>query len=126
MDEKKLVQEWRSYGDFSRPPSSQHLDEPIDMSLPLKVYTVPGCSACMRTKEFLTKHGVKFISVNAFEDKDAFDELAKIGVKRIPIAARGKHWADGQILRDLARVAGIKLDKEIKLSPEQLAERGNR
>ena len=126
MAEKTLVKEWQSYGDFTRPPSSQNFDEPIDMSLPLKVYTVPGCSACMRTKEFLTKHNVKFISVNAFEDKQAFEELAKIGVKRIPIAARGKHWADGQILRDLARVAGIKLEKEIKLSPEELAERSNK
>ena len=33
-------------------------------SEPLKVYWQPGCTGCLRMKEFLTKNGVEFISVN--------------------------------------------------------------
>jgi hypothetical protein len=58
-------------------------------------------------KEFLTKHGVPFVSVNVLEDKDGFDELAALGVRSVPIVRRGSEWANGQVLRDVARVAGI-------------------
>jgi len=30
---------------------------------PLKVYWQPGCSSCLKTKEFLIANGVEFISV---------------------------------------------------------------
>lgn len=127
MPKETILKDWTAYGDTQGfTAKGGRLDEPIDMSQPLKVYWVPGCSGCLRTKEFLNKHGVKFISVNAFADKAAFDELEKLGVKRIPIAARGKQWADGQVLPDLARIAGIKYDPTPKLSPAQLAERGVR
>ena len=58
-------------------------------------------------KEFLTKHGVPFVSVNVLEDRDAFAELAMLGIRSVPIVRRGKDWANGQVLRDVARVAGI-------------------
>lgn len=75
---------------------------------PLKAYWQPGCTSCLRMKEFLTKHGVPFISVNVLEDKEGFAELAALGVRSVPIVRRGKDWANGQVLRDVARVAGIK------------------
>jgi len=59
-------------------------------------------------KEFLTKHGVPFISVNVLADKGAFEELAELGLRTVPIVRRGKDWANGQVLKDVARVAGIK------------------
>src|SRR6185295_2678460 len=36
---------------------------------PIKAYWQPGCTSCLRMKEFLTKHGVPFVSVNVLEDK---------------------------------------------------------
>lgn len=75
---------------------------------PLKAYWQPGCTSCLRMKEFLTKHGVPFVSVNVLEDKEGFAELAALGVRSVPIVRRGKDWANGQVLRDVARVAGIK------------------
>jgi hypothetical protein len=30
---------------------------------PLKAYWQPGCTSCLRMKEFLTLHGVPFVSV---------------------------------------------------------------
>ena len=58
-------------------------------------------------KEFLTKHGVAFVSVNVLEDRDAFAELAALGIRSVPIVRRGDDWANGQILREVARVAGV-------------------
>ena len=73
----------------------------------VRAYWQPGCTSCLRMKEFLTKHGVPFVSVNVLEDKGAFEELAALGVRSVPIIRRGKDWANGQVLRDVARVAGI-------------------
>ena len=44
----------------------------------IKAYWQPGCTSCLRMKEFLTKHGVTFVSVNVLEDKDAFADLAAL------------------------------------------------
>jgi hypothetical protein len=74
---------------------------------PIKAYWQPGCTSCLRMKEFLTKHGVPFISVNVLEDEGAFAELAELGIRTVPIVRRGTEWANGQVLRDVARVAGI-------------------
>jgi uncharacterized damage-inducible protein DinB/glutaredoxin len=125
MSDHTLIKEWEQFGDI-RPVFPPGFDEPVDMSQPLKVYWVPGCTGCLRMKEYLTKHGVAFVSINALADKEAFDDLARIGVKRVPIAARGKHWADGQVLRDLARLAGIRIEAEKKLPPAELVSRGNK
>jgi hypothetical protein len=73
----------------------------------VKAYWQPGCTSCLRMKEFLTKHGVPFVSVNVLEDKDGFAELAELGIRSVPIVRRGNDWANGQVLRDVARVAGI-------------------
>jgi glutaredoxin len=73
----------------------------------IKAYWQPGCTSCLRMKEFLSKHGVPFVSVNVLEDKNAFAELETLGIRSVPIVRRGKDWANGQILRDVARVAGI-------------------
>ena len=73
----------------------------------IKAYWQPGCTSCLRMKEFLSKHGVLFVSVNVLEDKGAFAELAALGIQSVPIVRRGKEWANGQVLRDVARVAGI-------------------
>jgi glutaredoxin len=75
---------------------------------PIKAYWQPGCTSCLRMKEFLTKHGVPFVSVNVLEDKGAFAELAELGIRSVPIVRRGTDWANGQVLKDVARVAGIK------------------
>ena len=75
---------------------------------PIKAYWQPGCTSCLRMKEFLTKHGVPFVSVNVLEDRGGFAELAELGIRTVPIVRRGKDWANGQVLRDVARVAGIK------------------
>jgi glutaredoxin len=74
---------------------------------PIKAYWQPGCTSCLRMKEFLARHGVPFVSVNVLEEPHAFAELAELGVRSVPVVRRGSDWANGQVLRDVARVAGI-------------------
>jgi glutaredoxin len=76
---------------------------------PISVYWQPGCTSCLRTKEFLTRHGVPFVSRNVLEDETAFTELARFGLKQVPVVTRGNEWVDGQVLQDVARIAGIAL-----------------
>src|SRR4029079_16983135 len=73
----------------------------------IRVYWQTGCTACLRTKEFLTRHAIPFVSRNVLADKEAFAELARFGLRQVPIVTRGDQWANGQVLADVARVAGI-------------------
>ena len=74
-------------------------------------------------KEFLTRHGVPFVSVNVLEDTAGRAELAALGVRSVPIVARGADWANGQVLADVARVAGINLVAPVLLPPDELYRR---
>jgi hypothetical protein len=74
-------------------------------------------------KEFLTKHGVPFVSVNVLEDRTAMSELAELGVRTVPVIRRGMDWANGQVLRDVARVAGIRWGGAPILPPAELVGR---
>ena len=97
--------------------------EPLKVE-PLKVYWQPGCTGCLRMKEFLTRHNVEFISVNVLEDREGLEELVALAGRHVPIARRGKDWVDGQVLADLARIAGIPWGGGIKmLAPPELAKR---
>ena len=79
---------------------------PENLALPLKLYWQPGCSSCLKMKEFVLEHGVPFESVNVLEDDAGFAELQELGVRMVPIAARGTVWANGAVFRDVAAVAG--------------------
>ena len=74
-------------------------------------------------KEFLTRHEVPFVSVNVIEDARGYAQLADLGVRSVPIVARGRDWANGQVLADVARVAGIRLDEHNLLPPAELYRR---
>jgi hypothetical protein len=89
----------------------------------LRAYWQPGCTSCLRMKEFLTKHGVPFVSINVLADKNGLAELAELGIRSVPIVRRGTDWANGQVLKDVARVAGIAWGGAKMLSPAALATR---
>ena len=54
----------------------------------LKAYWQPGCTSCLRMKEFLMRHGVPFVSVNVLEDEAGREELAALGIRSVPIVAQ--------------------------------------
>jgi len=96
-----------------------------DLQTPLKVYWQPGCSSCLKTKEFLLANGMEFESINVLEDEKGFEELAALGLKLVPIVARGKDWANGAVFRDVARVAGFEWGGHEMLAPEEMVARIN-
>jgi hypothetical protein len=107
-----------------RPAPKEHvMEQATQDATVIKAYWQPGCTSCLRMKEFLTRHGVPFVSVNVLEDKDGFAELAALGLRTVPIVRRGTDWANGQVLRDVARVAGIKWGGATMLSPAELSAR---
>src|SRR5437016_5385124 len=64
----------------------------------LRVYWRPGCSSCVKVKEFLTNLGVEFESVNVSARPEAMDELRSLGVRTVPVVARGKDYVFAQVL----------------------------
>ena len=96
---------------------------PDNNEAPIKVYWQPGCSSCLKTKEFLLEHGIPFQSVNVLEDEQGFKELEALGVRLVPIVAKGSDWANGAVFRDVAKVAGFDYDGHKMLAPEELKDR---
>ena len=89
----------------------------------VKVYWQPGCSSCLKTKEFLKDNGVEFKSVNVLEDKSGFEDLQRFGVKLVPVVAKGDQWANGAVFRDVAQVAGFDYSSHKMLEPETMADK---
>jgi glutaredoxin len=75
------------------------------------VYWQPGCTSCLKTKEFLRANGIEFESVNVREDAGAFERLARLGVKSVPVVARGDQFVFGQDLDEVARFVGVKVNR---------------
>ena len=75
-------------------------------SEPLKVYWRPGCSSCVRVKEFLTKLGVDYESVNVSARPEAMNELLELGVRTVPVVSRGREYVFAQELADVSKFLG--------------------
>ena len=84
-----------------------------------KVYWQPGCSSCLRAKEFLAKRGIGYESINVRARPEAMEELAGLGARSVPVVALGKRFVFAQDLGDLARFIGVELDRT-PLPPAEL------
>jgi len=89
----------------------------------IRVYWQPGCTSCLRTKEFLSRHGVAFLSRNVLADAQAYDELKRFGLRQVPIVTRGNRWANGQVLADVANLVGVHGIKLTMLPVDELVQR---
>ena len=87
----------------------------------LKVYWRPGCSSCVRVKEFLAKLGVDYESVNVSARPEAMDELRALGVRTVPVVARGGEYVFAQELADVSTFIGRKVDFKRLPAPELVA-----
>ena len=85
----------------------------------LRVYWRPGCSSCVKVKEFLTHLGVEYESINVSARPEAMDELRELGVRTVPVVARGREYVFAQELADVSQFVGRKVDFQ-RLPPEAL------
>ena len=72
----------------------------------LRVYWRPGCSSCVKVKEFLSQLGVEYESVNVSAQPEAMDELRALGVRTVPVVTRGREYVFAQALEDVSRFVG--------------------
>jgi glutaredoxin len=76
----------------------------------LRVYWRPGCSSCVRIKEFLSGLGIEYQSINVSAVPEAMEELLEMGVRTVPVVARGKEYVFAQELADVSQFIGRKVD----------------
>lgn len=88
----------------------------------LRVYWRPGCSSCVKVKEFLTKLGIDYESINVSAKPEAMDELRELGVRTVPVVARGKDYVFAQELADVSEFVGRKVDFQ-RLPPAALIDK---
>lgn len=71
----------------------------------VKLFWKPGCSSCLRTKEFLTRQGIEFVSVNAENNPGALAELKALGARGLPVISLGNRFtlcqSFGEVLKFL-------------------------
>jgi glutaredoxin/uncharacterized damage-inducible protein DinB len=85
----------------------------------LKVYWRPGCSSCVKVKEFLAQLGVPYESIDVAARPEAMEELRALGVKTVPVVARGRDYVFAQALEDVSRFVGKQVEIT-RMSPEEL------
>lgn len=90
---------------------------------PIRVFWVPGCSACVKTKEFLTSLGVPFESVNLLDNEEGAADLAKLGARSLPVVARGDKFVFAQSFDQVAEFVGRKNTMNDRLPPDELMRR---
>ncbi|MSP51080.1 MAG: hypothetical protein EXQ91_01610 [Alphaproteobacteria bacterium] len=88
----------------------------------IRVYWQPHCSSCAFVKQYLTKHQIPFESINVLEHKTAYQDMARIGAKSVPLVARGDRFVYAQSIADVAAFVGIK-DNVVNVSPQALIDR---
>jgi len=86
----------------------------------VRVFWQPGCTSCLRTKEFLSGHGVDYESINVHGNAAGMDELRKLGARSVPIVARGDQFVFAQSIADVVRFLDLKVKLHETLSPEAL------
>lgn len=92
------------------------------MNTELKVYWRPGCSSCVKVKEHLKSLDVPFESIDVAARPEAMKELAALGVKTVPVVARGRDYVFAQSLEDVSRFIGREFTPT-RLPPQALVER---
>ena len=85
-----------------------------------QVFWQPGCSSCLRTKEFLKANGVPFDSINIRADEESLAMLVRLGAKSVPVVSLGDKFVFAQDLSTVAGFVGI-APPERGLPPEALA-----
>jgi glutaredoxin/uncharacterized damage-inducible protein DinB len=92
------------------------------MTPELKVYWRPGCSSCVKVKEYLTQQGVAFESIDVAARPEAMKDLLAFGVKTVPVVARGGEFVFAQALEDVSRFIGRKFAAK-RLPPQELIDK---
>ncbi len=89
----------------------------------VRVFWQPGCTSCLRTKEFLTRLGVEYESVNVHGNAAGMEELRKLGARSVPIVARGDRFVYAQTLADVVKFLDLQIKLQERLRPDELVQK---
>jgi glutaredoxin len=89
----------------------------------VRVFWQPGCTSCLRTKEFLTRQGVDYESINVHGNPAGMEALRALGARSVPIVARGRDFVYAQSLADVVRFLELDIRLHDKLAPQQLVDK---
>jgi glutaredoxin len=89
----------------------------------IKVFWQPGCSSCLRTKEFLAKQGIDFESIDVHNDPAGMEELLALGARSVPVVALGGRYTYCQSFNDVVKFLDLKTKLMDPLPPEGLIAR---
>ncbi|MEO8718612.1 MAG: DinB family protein [Burkholderiales bacterium] len=89
----------------------------------VRVFWQPGCTSCLRTKEFLTRHGVDYESINVHGNEAALAQLRQLGARSVPIVARGEKFVFAQTIGDVIDFLGLKVKPQERLGPQALMQK---
>ena len=84
-----------------------------------------GCSACLRTKEFLSGKKINFVTIDIMNDPGGREKLHELGLRHVPTVYRdGKSVTVlGSSLDDVARFVGLNRADHQSLPPGKLVEK---
>lgn len=88
----------------------------------IEVYWVPGCSSCLRMKEFMETTALPFESIDLSVAPERGDELRRIGV-HAPAVVVGERGVQGIDLAGIAELVGYDYPPPAMLAPPELRER---
>ena len=92
----------------------------VTQSARVQVFWQPGCSSCLRTKEFLTKQGIDFESIDVLNDPTGMEKLHALGARSVPVVALGGRFTFCQSFNDVIKFLDLKTKLMDPLPPEQL------
>lgn len=93
---------------------------PSTPSARIKVFWQPGCSSCLRTKEFLTKQGIDFESINVHNNPAGLAELTALGARSVPVVALAGRYTLCQSFGDVVKFLDLKTKLMDPLPPVAL------
>jgi hypothetical protein len=90
----------------------------------VQAYWMPGCSSCLRMKEFISKSGREWVAINADEDLEARAELEANG-HVLPVARLGDRWVNGVDLAAVADLLEVPYEAPVIMPAQELVDRYN-
>jgi glutaredoxin len=88
----------------------------------IELYWMPGCSACLRLKEFMEKSGKEYVAYNCDAEPQHREKLARQG-RQVPTLCLGDRCVPGVDLVAVAELIGVDYTPPEMLRPEALYER---
>lgn len=92
----------------------------------IRVYWQPGCTSCLRTKEFLARQGIAFQSIDVTTTAGAREQLIQLGARGLPVVALGDRFTLCQSFGDVLEFLDLRVSLDGPLPPAELVARIDR